>query len=58
MVALGPAGDLTAGQERAVYVAVVGSGTAAGDLYEQAREVGRFVAERGEGSSSAAGSQA
>jgi uncharacterized protein (TIGR00725 family) len=29
------------------YVAVVGSGTAAGDLYEMAREVGRLVAERG-----------
>jgi uncharacterized protein (TIGR00725 family) len=29
------------------YVAVVGSGTAAGDLYEQAREVGKLVTERG-----------
>jgi uncharacterized protein (TIGR00725 family) len=29
------------------YVAVVGSGTAVGDLYEKAREVGRLVAERG-----------
>ena len=29
------------------YVAVVGSGTAAGDLYEKAREVGRFIAQRG-----------
>ncbi len=29
------------------YVAVVGSGTAAGELYEKAREVGRLVAERG-----------
>ena len=29
------------------YVAVVGSGTAAGELYDQAREVGRLVAERG-----------
>ena len=29
------------------YVAVVGSGTASGELYEQAREVGRLVAERG-----------
>jgi uncharacterized protein (TIGR00725 family) len=28
-------------------VAVVGSGTAAGDLYEQAREVGKLVTERG-----------
>jgi len=28
-------------------VAVVGSGTATGELYEQAREVGRLVAERG-----------
>jgi uncharacterized protein (TIGR00725 family) len=31
----------------APYVAVVGSGTAAGDLYEKARSVGRLVAERG-----------
>jgi len=30
-----------------VYVAVVGSGTARGDLYEKAREVGRLVAEKG-----------
>jgi uncharacterized protein (TIGR00725 family) len=30
-----------------VYVAVVGSGTATGELYEQAREVGKLVAERG-----------
>jgi uncharacterized protein (TIGR00725 family) len=29
------------------YVSVVGSGTATGDLYEKAREVGRLVAERG-----------
>ena len=29
------------------YVAIVGSGTAAGELYEQAREVGRLVAEGG-----------
>jgi uncharacterized protein (TIGR00725 family) len=29
------------------YVAVVGSGTATGDLYEKAREVGRLVAQRG-----------
>jgi uncharacterized protein (TIGR00725 family) len=29
------------------YVAVVGSGTATGALYEQAREVGRLIAERG-----------
>jgi uncharacterized protein (TIGR00725 family) len=28
-------------------VAVVGSGTAAGDLYKKAREVGRLVAEKG-----------
>jgi uncharacterized protein (TIGR00725 family) len=28
------------------YVAVVGSGTATGKLYEQAREVGRLIAER------------
>jgi uncharacterized protein (TIGR00725 family) len=31
----------------APYVAVVGSGTATGDLYEKARAVGRLVAERG-----------
>ena len=29
------------------YVAVVGSGTATGELYEKARAVGRLVAERG-----------
>ena len=29
------------------YVAVVGSGTAAGDLYEKAREVGRLIIRRG-----------
>ena len=29
------------------YISVVGSGTATGELYEQAREVGRLVAERG-----------
>jgi uncharacterized protein (TIGR00725 family) len=29
------------------YVAVVGSGTAAGGLYEKAREVGRLVTEKG-----------
>ncbi|MBA3424786.1 MAG: TIGR00725 family protein [Rubrobacter sp.] len=29
-----------------MYVSVVGSGTATGELYEQAREVGRLVAER------------
>lgn len=29
------------------YVAVVGTGDATGELYEQAREVGRLVAERG-----------
>jgi uncharacterized protein (TIGR00725 family) len=29
------------------YVSVVGSGTASGDLYEKAREIGRLVAERG-----------
>jgi uncharacterized protein (TIGR00725 family) len=29
------------------YVSVVGSGTATRELYEQAREVGRLVAERG-----------
>ena len=32
---------------RGLYVAVVGSGTVDGDLYERAREVGRLVAERG-----------
>ena len=30
-----------------VYVAVVGSGVATGELYEKAREVGKLVAERG-----------
>jgi hypothetical protein len=34
-------------QDRRLYVAVVGSGTATGELYELAREVGRLVAERG-----------
>jgi uncharacterized protein (TIGR00725 family) len=29
------------------YVAIVGSGTARGDLYQKAREVGRLAAERG-----------
>jgi uncharacterized protein (TIGR00725 family) len=29
------------------YVAIVGSGTATGQLYEKAREVGRLVAQRG-----------
>jgi uncharacterized protein (TIGR00725 family) len=29
------------------YVAVVGSGTASGERYDQAREVGRLIAERG-----------
>jgi uncharacterized protein (TIGR00725 family) len=29
------------------YLSVVGSGTASGELYEKAREVGRLVAERG-----------
>ena len=29
------------------YVAVVGSGTASGELYERARKVGRLLAERG-----------
>jgi uncharacterized protein (TIGR00725 family) len=29
------------------YVAVVGSGTASGEQYEQAREVGRLIANRG-----------
>lgn len=31
-----------------LYVAVVGSGEATGELYEKAREVGRLVAERGD----------
>jgi uncharacterized protein (TIGR00725 family) len=30
-----------------VYVAVVGSGTATGGLYEKAREVGRLIVQRG-----------
>ncbi|HET7271971.1 MAG TPA: TIGR00725 family protein [Rubrobacter sp.] len=30
-----------------IYVSVIGSGTATGDLYEKAREVGKLVAERG-----------
>src|ERR687893_2704154 len=34
-------------ENRRLYVAVVGSGTATGELYERAREVGRLVAERG-----------
>ena len=42
-----PAGDLTAVRGRGVYVAVVGSGVASGELYEQAREVGGLVAGRG-----------
>ena len=33
--------------DRPLYVAVLGSGEAAGELYEKAREVGRLVAERG-----------
>ena len=33
--------------DRSLYVAVVGSGEAAGELYEKAREVGRLVASRG-----------
>lgn len=31
----------------APYIAVIGAGKAAGELYEQAREVGRLIAERG-----------
>lgn len=31
---------------RLLHVAVIGTGEASGDLYEQAREVGRLVAER------------
>jgi uncharacterized protein (TIGR00725 family) len=34
-------------EDRGPYVSVAGSGTAAGELYELAREVGRLVAERG-----------
>ena len=34
-------------ENRRLYVAVVGSGTATGELYRLAREVGRLVAERG-----------
>lgn len=37
----------TVSENRRLYVAVVGSGTATGELYELAREVGRLVAERG-----------
>lgn len=33
--------------DRPLYVAVVGSGEATGELYELAREVGRLVASRG-----------
>lgn len=33
--------------ERPIYVSVVGSGDASGELYEDAREVERLVAERG-----------
>jgi uncharacterized protein (TIGR00725 family) len=33
--------------DRLLYVAVVGSGEATGELYELARKVGRLVAERG-----------
>src|ERR687896_165838 len=35
------------GETRRLYVAVVGSGEASGELYEKAREVGRLIAERG-----------
>lgn len=37
----------TVSENRRLYLAVVGSGTATGELYELAREVGRLVAERG-----------
>jgi uncharacterized protein (TIGR00725 family) len=37
----------TPGEDRELYVAVVGSGTASGELYERAREVGALVARRG-----------
>lgn len=47
VVLLDPAGGLTAVRGRGVYVAVVGSGAASGELYERAREVGRLVAGRG-----------
>jgi len=32
---------------RSLYVAVIGAGDASGELYDQAREVGQLVAERG-----------
>ena len=35
------------GVDQSLYVAVVGSGDAAGELYEKAREVGRLIAGRG-----------
>jgi uncharacterized protein (TIGR00725 family) len=35
------------GEDRRPYVAVIGSGTATGGLYERAREVGGLVAKRG-----------
>src|ERR671914_207127 len=35
------------GETRRLYVAVVGSGEALGELYEKAREVGRLIVERG-----------
>ena len=47
MVPLGPAGGLKDVRGRGVYVAVVGSGAASGELYEQARRVGELVAGRG-----------
>lgn len=35
------------GVDRSLYVAALGSGDAAGELYEKAREVGRLIAGRG-----------
>jgi uncharacterized protein (TIGR00725 family) len=37
----------TTSENRRLYVAVVGSGTATGELYGRAREVGRLIAKRG-----------
>ena len=37
----------TTPENRKLYVSVVGSGTATGELYGRAREVGRLVAQRG-----------
>jgi uncharacterized protein (TIGR00725 family) len=37
----------TTSENRRLYVAVVGSGTATGELYGRAREIGRLIAKRG-----------